>query len=315
MNAERSRRETPAEGTAHRNERSRFRWRIDVSTVTEASWTIVGGVLLFSAVYFVLAWSNVELIRGVSRPVSAVTGGLVTPTLIIYLPLLVISIGVLFVWLGGLGFSDVGLEQRDLPLGIVVTVIAWGLIQFAVVLSLLDAGEPIAVNRDWYTAGVLVSIGPLVGQLLGNALYEEVVMRGFLLVQLHKRARRIWGGSPGLALFAAVVGSQLIFASLHVPNRLARGADWNLIPLAILLPFLIGILLALVYYRTGNLFIAIGLHAFMNTPTLVVGPQGLGETYAVYLAIVVAVGWPWFHRVATRTGLTGTSEDESSVSE
>jgi membrane protease YdiL (CAAX protease family) len=70
-----------------------------------------------------------------------------------------------------------------------------------------------------------------------------------------------------------------------------------------------------VYYRTGNLFIAIGLHAFMNTPTLVVGPQGLGETYAVYLAIVVAVGWPWFHRVATRTGLTGTSEDESSVSE
>ena len=86
MNAERSPRENPPEGTARRTERSRFQWRIDVSTVGEAPWAIVGGVLLFSAIYFVLAWSNVELIRGVSRPVSAVTGGLVTPTLIIYGP-------------------------------------------------------------------------------------------------------------------------------------------------------------------------------------------------------------------------------------
>jgi hypothetical protein len=111
------------------------------------------------------------------------------------------------------------------------------------------------------------------------------------------------------------VGSQLIFALLHIPNRLARGADWNLIPLAILPPFLIGIVLALVYYRTGNLLIAIGLHAFMNTPTLVVGPRGLGATYAVYLAVVVALGWPWFLEAATRTGLTRPTEQKRHTSE
>lgn len=307
--------ENRTSGPSNQRNSHRIRWRVDPSSVREASWGIILGVLVFTAVYFVLAWSKVDLIRSVSNPVTAATGGLVTATLLIYIPLLLITIAGLILWAGGLQPADIGLTRGDLPIGIAVTVVAWVLIQLGVVLSLLNSGDPVAINEEWYVAGVLVVLGPLVAQLLGNALFEEVVMRGFLLVQVHKLARRYVPDRRRSAFVLALVGSQLVFGLLHIPNRLAAGASGPQLVLGIVLPSLIGMLLALVFYRTGNLFIAIGLHAFMNYPTLLVDPQGLGETYAIFLALVVAVGWPWLAKAATALRIAALGTDDRFTSD
>jgi hypothetical protein len=194
-------------------------------------------------------------------------------------------------------------------MGVALTAVAWLVMQFVVAWPLLRAGEPLELDPVWVSAGVLAGVGPLVGQLLGNALYEEVVFRGFLLVQLHKWARRRLPDMPELALGLALVSSQLLFAIVHIPNRIvSHGVAPGALAPALVLPFLVGILLGLVYYRTGNLFVAIGLHAFMNTPTLLVGPPERGATVAVGLAIVVALGWPWFRRVGRTAGLVRSTE-------
>jgi hypothetical protein len=266
-------------------------------------------VLLVGAVYPVLAWSNVELLRATLAPISRATGGLVTATLLLYVPPIAVVIGGLLLWLGGLRLWDLGLRRRDLSIGVALTAVAWLVMQLVVAWPLLRAGEPLELDQAWVSAGVLAGVGPLVGQLLGNALYEEVVFRGFLLVQFHKWARRRLPDMPGVALFLGLIGSQLLFALVHIPNRIvSHGVAPSALAPALVLPFLVGILLGLVYYRTGNLFVAIGLHAFMNTPTLLVGPPERGATIAVGLAIVVALGWPWFRRVGRTAGLVRSME-------
>lgn len=278
--------------------RRRFTWAIDPEQYATTSLRTVVIVLAVAAAYPVVVWSNVGAVLAFLQPISAASANLLHPTLLIYAPLLLFVLAIIL-GVGGLRASSVGLRSNDVVSGVVVTILAWLALQLAVIVAQLRAGVPVTVNANWSSPGVIASLAPLLGQLFGNALYEELVFRGFLLVQLHVMVRRIWSITPRVAFAVALVTSQLLFALVHVPNRIvSQGVALGDLPLAIVSPFVIGLILALVYYRSGNLFVAIGLHAFMNTPTLVVGQRGLGATYAVGLTVIVALAWPWLSRLA-----------------
>lgn len=91
----------------------------------------------------------------------------------------------------------------------------------------------------------LPDLDDLVGSVLLGPFAEEVLFRGFLFTVLWRRAR--WPWPVALAI------SSIAFGLAHMTSFYVRGA------LA-----LGGALFGWVYYRWGNLWPAIGLHACMN---------------------------------------------------
>lgn len=130
--------------------------------------------------------------------------------------------------------------------------------------------------------------GSLTGELFGNALYEEVVFRGFLFVQLS-----LYFGSrlhKWVGFVCALVVSQAVFALQHVPNCVWT-CDMTLFDAisSTDFDFVSGLLFALIYWRIRNLLLVVIIHALGNEPTaLVVVPDGFLEV----LMVVVILFWP-----------------------
>lgn len=92
--------------------------------------------------------------------------------------------------------------------------------------------------------------GYLVGMLLAFlavGFYEELMFRGYVLQRLNERASRV----------AAVIVSSVIFAFMHGVNP---GTD----VFSLFNTTLIAVLLAVLYFRTGSLWMPIGFHFAWN---------------------------------------------------
>ncbi|HEX7039859.1 MAG TPA: CPBP family intramembrane glutamic endopeptidase [Trueperaceae bacterium] len=200
---------------------------------------------------------------------------------------LAVLVGGLLLGAFGLRPADVGLRARDVPAGAAFTLAYFALVQAGLLAySLLTGAE---VVDEWALAGAATAAYLLVSQLLGNALYEEVVFRGFLLPQLFLRFRR---AGPALALTLAPAVSQAAFALAHAPNRLwVTGLPPGDLPGALLPLFAMGLFFALLYLLTDNLFAVVGVHALNNHPMLSLVADGarLEGPYAL-VALVAALG-------------------------
>jgi len=160
----------------------------------------------------------------------------------------------------------------------------------AAAVSLARTGT-VGMDPGWSQSGVGATLGLLVAQLFGNALYEEVLFRAVLLDQMVLKLRDRRWGFP-----LALVGSQLIFALLHVPNRLLRRCTLTGMVDGLGLLFLMGLLFALVYHRTGNLLIAVGVHALNNAPTMLVATRLSGQFLVTLLLVALVTAWPVLRR-------------------
>ncbi len=229
---------------------------------------------------------------GMLAPIVRTTGGLINETLVFNLGLLAVGVGVVLMGMGRLAPAEFGLSPRTLPLALSATAAIWLVAQAILAISSLAIGGTLAPNPLWARAGISAILGFLIGQLFGNALFEEIAYRGVLLPQLRLKLGRSLSLSPRGALLAALVASQLLFALVHIPNRLARGADAITLPMALLVPFVLGLLFAVLYLRTGNLWIAVGIHALLNAPTaLFAAPIEAWLVIAGISTLLVAV-WP-----------------------
>ncbi len=83
---------------------------------------------------------------------------------------------------------------------------------------------------------------------------------------------------------------------LHIPNRIAFDQGLGDLPLLAAL----GVLFALVYLRTGNLFLAVGLHTLHNTPTMLFARVVGYEIPLVVLELLLLIFWPRLERVWER---------------
>jgi membrane protease YdiL (CAAX protease family) len=195
--------------------------------------------------------------------------GLVSGTLLANLGLLLVVGGLVLVGLGRARATDLGLRRRDVLPALITGVLVWALLQAcAAIVAACDQGIHLAAGFAT-AAAARRSVGEFLGQLFGNALYEEVLFRGVLLTQ-GILAGRAAGRTEGQAQRRALLWSQAAFALQHVPNRLAHGA-WHspgdaALDLALL--FVSGLFFAAVYLRTRNLLLVVVLHALGNTPML-----------------------------------------------
>lgn len=136
----------------------------------------------------------------------------------------------------------------------------------------------LSINYIFANYKGIVIFGEFIGQLFGNCLFEEIAFRGFLLVQIYKKLK-----NSRFKLFVSIFISQMIFALIHIPNRIISGMDFNSILQSIILVFFIGVLFSIVYLATDNIFLAIGIHLLWNLPLIIV------EQFASQIIIVVFI--------------------------
>ena len=266
---------------------------LDVEALRETSWaTIVAAVIAGGAAVTLFHLSQTA-ISDTFAPVFDATGGLVEVTLVANLAFILAIVWGIILRFGDLRPRDVGLGREDIPLGIGITAGTWILMQVVGVAAVALQGRPLALHDSLTGSGILPVLGGFLGQIFGNALYEEIVYRGFLLPQLAKKFTRLsWSGSPRLAFLLALLVSQTVFALVHVPGRLAAGVEIGNLLAFLAAPFVLGVLFALVYVRTGNLFVAIGLHALVNDPVLLVNAGGVVLVPLLLVVLTILFAWP-----------------------
>lgn len=195
---------------------------------------------------------------------------------------------------GGLSAGDLGLRPTYLTLALGVTFALWLGVNLWQMAYALGKHLPVAVNPDWQRLGAPRMLGIFLGQILGNALFEEIAFRGFLFQQVRLRLLRA-GRSSTTALMLGLGISQAIFAAIHVPLRLKSGMALSALPAELALLFMLGVLLALVYWRTGNLFVSVGIHTLSNAPLLAVQEQtdlSTNGAIAAGASLLVMLLWP-----------------------
>jgi membrane protease YdiL (CAAX protease family) len=163
-------------------------------------------------------------------------------------------------WLDHRPFSGFGFNLnrqwwQDMGFGLILGA---GLMVF-VFLAELTFGW-IKVTGFFYTANPNASF--FIGQLqlvilfVCVGIYEELFVRGYLLLNLAEGLNFRWLGNRGAVISATLVSS-VIFSILHILNP---GASW----MSVINLFVSGILLASGYLLTGELAIPIGLHITWN---------------------------------------------------
>lgn len=242
--------------------------------VRRLSTSVVVGALLVSIAVSIVA-NFVWFRSDASADVVVATGGLLNGTLLANLFLIAVVVVGCLGWFGGARAADLGLRLRDLPAAVFVTVAVWlSLHAAAFAVEAFSGHSPATAEWTHSATGIRFQVGDVLAQVFGNALYEEILFRGCLLVWFFHRltARDAAAQRPNVrTTWCALLLSQAVFALQHVPNRLAHDAWHGLgdVVTDLLLLFVSGLFFAGVFVRTGNLLIAVGIHALGNCPAMV----------------------------------------------
>ena len=148
-------------------------------------------------------------------------------------------------------------------------------------------------NGAWGELSATSVLGNLVSQLFGNALQEEIVWRGFVFVQLFLFLK---GRRTKRPLLTSLLISQTFFALLHIPFQLiTRGSSLAALPFWILATGVAGVIFAVLYIKTQNLFVSVGFHALFNEPTQLfappIDPSQIPTTIVTLLGLTL-IFWP-----------------------
>lgn len=230
--------------------------------VKEAPWKVILAQLIASTgMVFVI---NLVLFPGPYFDLIArATGRLVDATLQANL-LNILLFSLIVFWWGKLRPADVGLDWSRLVQGLSLTALLWLTTQSVVLLINWLNGE-IRLDPAWSEHGVPPMLGALIGQLAGNAFFEEMNYRGFYLSQFYLKLRKV---SERRRVTLAILTMLGLFILSHIPNRIFSGYTLADIPLDFVLLLGYGLFFTAVYLLSGNLFLAIGVHALINRPTL-----------------------------------------------
>jgi len=272
-------------------------------------------LLVFIFAHFALA-ALVNLVffaADTFKPLTSATGGLFTGSLLVNLILIAALIWLVIGRIGGLRPYDVGLIARHIPAAIGFTLALWGGAQIVhAVFGLLYHGE-IAPQPVWRSDGGAMLIGWLITQLLGNALFEEIAYRGFLFPQMYLRLNSM-ADNPSVRLAYSVIFSQVLFALSHIPNRIYLGMNAPEIGFDLLMLFGWGVLYTLIYLRTGNLFLVVGVHALGNAPTTFFKTAPMlemgGGSLLIYILTIIALFGVPLYKAWRAQGLPRVYEED-----
>jgi len=259
-------------------------------------WGLVVLVLVWTVAVMVFA-NSYYVPSGAYRGLFDTTGGLLSVTLQMCLPATLVVLA-LIRGVGRFELAPFGYTQAAFFRGIKVAAAMWLLLNLWAAFKSFSVGEPIGISELWQNRPG-EAIGVLAGQLLGNALFEETVFRGFLLAQFYVAIRTTSGRDDSSSVLKAVLIVGVLFMLEHIPNRLMKGHTGGDLLGELFGVYLAGLLWSWMYLRTGNLFFTIAAHGLHNYPTLLLAIPGgnrNAKVTASLLAIFVTWMWPAIFR-------------------
>jgi membrane protease YdiL (CAAX protease family) len=186
-----------------------------------------------------------------------------------------LRIGVVLFLIGRLRPIELGIDHRLILPGIITLAVLWVVAQlFWGSIALLWTGEITPKNPLPGLAGT-----PGFKALLLGSPCEELLMRGFFMLQFYLIARARSSTTSHISAAVSIAAAAMLFASLHIPRLIMYGALLPEVTSFMFRSFLVGIFLGIVFARSGNIFVAMGLHCYVNLP---------------FSAVVVPVGVPYW---------------------
>jgi uncharacterized protein len=217
--------------------------------------------LIFIHILFTLMVNLILFANGTLSVIAKSTNGWINETLAANLFGLVLEVVIFLCMIAKLSLRDLGLTKKKLFAGMIGTLLFWIAINMVDLGMTLLTHSSLSFNSDIFRNSNVV-FAELLGQIFGNALLEEVLFRGFLLVQIYLLLKKV-NNNTSRILYAMFI-SQSIFAAIHIPNRIYSG----LVGLDFVYDFIIlvilGVIFSLLYVLTKNLFFVIGVHSLMN---------------------------------------------------
>ena len=193
---------------------------------------------------------------------------------------------------------ELGLDLPRLWPAVKFTFLIWLASQILPFAVMSLPWKPVEFNPLWGAGSWRFALSEWLGQLFGNCPFEEVLFRGFLLPQCLLLTKHwIPESRRWKHLAIALLLSQGYFALCHVFFNLHQPeGQWLLIA-----QFVFGLLFAAIYLSTGNLFVAIGIHALVNNPAPLLkdplpGPGVTGSIVLIGCLIWLCV-LPWRNKM------------------
>jgi hypothetical protein len=122
--------------------------------------------------------------NGTLSVIAKSTNGWINETLAANLFGLVLEVVIFLCMIAKLSLRDLGLTKNKLFAGMIGTLLLWIAINMVDLGMTLLTHSSISFNSDIFRNSNVV-FAELLGQIFGNALLEEVLFRGFLLVQIY----------------------------------------------------------------------------------------------------------------------------------
>ena len=161
--------------------------------------------------------------------------------------------------LSGLSLSDIGLSLKDIKHGVLITSVYFILFNVIAIILSIVFHKDILIEYDSIKQNANYMICEAISQFFGNALFEEVFWRGFLLVQLAKVFHKITKKTILALAVSAIIGS-VIFAYGHSHGTGFQGLGMER-SFALIIS---GISFCVMYLLFNNIFSIIGIHAITN---------------------------------------------------
>lgn len=216
------------------------------------------------------------------QPVSDFTNHLITPTLLVNLMDIIIYSVIVFVF-GKLSFSSVWMSKEKVRESLIPVLLIWGITQLIILVYTFFTTKDFLLTQD-----VSARLGRIIGQLFGNALNEEFLFRGIFFLQLYLILKNYKTNKP--AIIIAIIISQLIFSLMHIPNRMMI-KSFQGIGIDLLLIFITGVILTLIYLKTENIAFVIGGHALINSRINIIETTFPWQITSLIIFVLIAVFW------------------------
>lgn len=240
-------------------------WRLFVGLLIILVFWVTGTVVMLSL------WVGIQLTQGVDRETAMQSmeglsgnGGSPAVMAVMLLTFTGIWIGVVIAKkaLHGVKFRtifapDLRVHWRDFGKGILLALAMT--VPGAIIATVV--ADPVRTDLDVWRW--LLWLIPLAALIFVQATAEELIFRGYLLQQLANwsRSPAVWAGIPSV-----------LFGLMHFSPGLPDGGGYYYV----FVTLLTGLTLALLVWRSGNLWAAAGLHFATNVMGLtVIGADGV----------------------------------------
>lgn len=157
-----------------------------------------------------------------------------------------------------------GITFRQIPRGVLIGVSLWALCQLGIAIVAIGRHGSLSLYVGWAQPAAMFA--PLLERFLTDVFAEELFWRGLFFVWiLRVLERRSWH-DPLSRLGAALLGSQILFGISRLPGQVLEGGSAVPPGVTLVVFTMTGIFYALLYLRTGNLWLVMTVHAFAMWP-------------------------------------------------